>query len=483
LAEADGSPFFWLGDTAWEIVHRLDREEVTRYLDDRAAKGFTIIQVVAHGRITDGWATAPNRYGHAPYLDGDLRRPNARFFAHLDWVIDAALDRGIRTALLPVWAGSAVVHSTALNVDNAEEHGHWIGTRYREHGIIWVLGGDIGPVWHVTRAPLDDGAATPELIDFRPVYDALAAGIRRGAGDDAFFTYHPTPGAPDEVPLARTSPYFGDRPWFGLNMIQSSHIDANPAIVDEHGAFQRALDGGATANVWSGPYNYLPIGEEYRSHPARPVVDGEPCYEDHPRWRDTSYDGGLWYAADVRNAAYHALFAGATGHTYGHVSVWDFHGAGGIHEERIYFPEGFPRPAWEESLEAPGAGQMQHARRLIESRPFFDRIPDDALVVGDAGVGAAHINATRGADGSFAFVYLPRGGSVEVDLSTLSGPGTAWWFDPRTGAATKTADHPGSGIQGYRAPSSGIDDDWVLVLDVAAAGYGAPGSPTGEGTS
>ena len=35
----DGKPFFYLADTAWELFHRLNREEATRYLEDRVARG------------------------------------------------------------------------------------------------------------------------------------------------------------------------------------------------------------------------------------------------------------------------------------------------------------------------------------------------------------------------------------------------------------------------------------------------------------
>ncbi len=43
LVKEDGTPFFYLGDTAWELFHRLNREEATTYLEDRAKKGFTVI--------------------------------------------------------------------------------------------------------------------------------------------------------------------------------------------------------------------------------------------------------------------------------------------------------------------------------------------------------------------------------------------------------------------------------------------------------
>ncbi len=47
LVTAQARPFFWLGDTAWELFHRLNREEATRYLEDRAQQGFTVIQAQA----------------------------------------------------------------------------------------------------------------------------------------------------------------------------------------------------------------------------------------------------------------------------------------------------------------------------------------------------------------------------------------------------------------------------------------------------
>src|SRR5688572_31897531 len=46
LTTGDGSPFFYLGDTAWELLHRLTREEAESYLKRRAEQGYTVIQTV-----------------------------------------------------------------------------------------------------------------------------------------------------------------------------------------------------------------------------------------------------------------------------------------------------------------------------------------------------------------------------------------------------------------------------------------------------
>ena len=88
LVTERGEPFFYLGDTAWELFHRLTREEADLYLKDRAAKGFTVIQAVALAEL-DGLNT-PNAYGDTPLHRNDPAQPNEAYFRHVDWVIDRA---------------------------------------------------------------------------------------------------------------------------------------------------------------------------------------------------------------------------------------------------------------------------------------------------------------------------------------------------------------------------------------------------------
>ena len=101
LVTADDRPFFWLGDTAWELFHRLDREQADHYLRRRAAQRFTVIQAVVLAEL-DGLHT-PNAYGHLPLLDDDPTRPVEAYFAHVDWVIARANALGMYVGLLPTW--------------------------------------------------------------------------------------------------------------------------------------------------------------------------------------------------------------------------------------------------------------------------------------------------------------------------------------------------------------------------------------------
>ena len=182
LEREDGTPFFYLGDTAWELFHRLNREEAIRYLDNRTSKGFTVIQAVALAEL-DGLNT-PNPYGFTPLVDNDPARPNVKpgpdndYWDHVDWVIDAANDRGLVIGLLPTWGDKWNlkwgVGPVVFTPENAERYGEWLGHRYHEKDVIWIVGGD---------RPLEEEV-------HGGIVQAMARGIRRSDGDTH----------PDDVP-------------------------------------------------------------------------------------------------------------------------------------------------------------------------------------------------------------------------------------------------------------------------------------------
>jgi hypothetical protein len=107
LITATGKPFFYLGDTAWELFHRLTREEAVRYLDDRAGKGFNVIQAVALAEL-DG-LNDPNPYGHRPLLGNDPLRPDVKdgpandYWDHVDFIVTQANAKGLYVGFLPTW--------------------------------------------------------------------------------------------------------------------------------------------------------------------------------------------------------------------------------------------------------------------------------------------------------------------------------------------------------------------------------------------
>lgn len=206
----------------------------------------------------------------------------------------------------------------------------------------------------------------------------------------------------------------------------------------------------------------------------KPVVDGEPLYEDHP----VSFDAkklGHSIAADVRRPLYWDLFSGTFGHTYGHHSVWQMWSPGKNAINNPLMP-------WFEALDQPGAGQMQHARHLLESRPFLTRIPDDSVLVTDRvptavpGTGRYHFAATRDTDGTYAMVYSPVGRPFTVRMDVIKAARVkAWWFNPRDGSATAFGNFDNQGEREFVSPDKGEMIDWILVLDDAAKNYPTPG--------
>ena len=277
----DGSAFFYLGDTDWGLFH-MTREDADLYLSDRAAKKFTVIQAVA---AFWGGLARPNAYGQTVFVDGDPTHPNEAYFQNVDYIVDKAQSLGLYVAIVPIWSkeyvqqdpsilqkpGAEQAVRTAIRaqspsvVDQARAftYGKFLGSRYRDKPVIWILGGD----WFA------DGV--------EDIWRSLATGLVAGDGGNHLKTYHP------KSPRS-SSQWFQNDAWLDFNMIQSGHTVLNR--------------------------NYDLVAADYERTPIKPVVDGEGGYEDIA---DGMVSGGKILPQDVRRIAYCAVFAGAAGYTYG----------------------------------------------------------------------------------------------------------------------------------------------------------------------
>nr|MDQ3010992.1 DUF4038 domain-containing protein [Acidobacteriota bacterium] len=312
LVQANGSPFFYLGDTAWELFHRLNREEADRYLKNRASKGFTVIQAVALAEL-DG-LNDPNAYGHRPLVDNDPVKPDVKdganndYWDHVDYIVKRAESMGLYIGFLPTWGDKWNkkwgVGPEVFNVQNAGVYGEWLGQRYKDApNIIWILGGD---------RPVENDVQ-------KEIIRLMALGLRKGDGGAHLMTLHPTGGQ-------GSSEIFHNDDWLDFNMRQNGHTpEFNP--------------------------RYEQTRADYDRTPIKPVLDGEPIYEDHPV-SFKAKEFGHSVAADVRRPLYWNLFTGACGHTYGHHSVWQMAQAGRN-------PVNNPLLPWQQAMDQPRAAQMQ----------------------------------------------------------------------------------------------------------------------------
>lgn len=429
LVYKDNTPFFYLGDTAWELFHRLDRDEAVHYLKDRAKKGFTVIQAVALAEM-DG-LDAPNPYGHLPLADNDPTKPNEEYWKHVDFVVDQAASLGLVVGFLPTWGDKwhgKGYDPLIFTPQNAEAYGEWLGRRYKEKPIIWILGGD----------------RLVENDTHREVIRAMAKGLAKGDEGRHLMTFHPRGGA-------GSAEVFHQDKWLDFNMRQNGH--------------QAEFDG-----------RYDKTRFDYDRTPVKPVLDGEPIYEDHPVSFNAKTNGHS-IAVDVRRPLYWDLFTGACGHTYGDHCIWQF-----WDPEKKREPKNFPLLPWKQALEQPGASQMQHGRFLLESRPYLTRIPDDSVIVESPiktempGAGLRRFVATRDSEGAYAMVYCPIGKPFKVRMNKITGAQVkAWWFNPRDGSATAIGEFPNSGEREFCPEPKGEMLDWVLVLDDASKNFPAPG--------
>jgi hypothetical protein len=204
--------------------------------------------------------------------------------------------------------------------------------------------------------------------------------------------------------------------------------------------------------------------------PTKPTLDAEPNYEDHPvnPWPKWNPDNGYYRAYDVRKQTYRSVFAGAPGVTYGHHAVWQFMSA---REETVNYPD----RGWINAIDRPGAFQVGYLKKLIESRPMLNRIPDQSIIVNGQGEKGEHIEAFHAADNSYAMIYLPVGKTITVNTSFMKCKNViAWWFNPKDASVQKTTVERKDQME-LTSPTIGVENDWVLIIDDATKNYKEPG--------
>ena len=388
IIHADGTPFFWLGNTAWLLPERLTREEAEYYLNKERELGYNVEQI----QVLNGTPTF-NIYGRQANDESfDCSRFSTSgqygYWEHLDYIIDIAAANGIYIAMDCVWGSQIGI----LDEKKAALYGKFLGERYKDKpNIIWLIGGDIR------------GDKKPE------VWDALARAIRK-ADANHIMTFHPR---------GRTTSawWFNDREWLDFNMFQSGHR--------RYG--QRRGDGDYTIKDNTEEDNWRYVDMSFEVEPLKPTIDGEPSYEDIPQGLH-DLDAPRWQDYDVRRYAYWAVFGGAFGHTYGHNSVMQFIRPG------LLASFGAEKPWWE-AMNDPGYGQMRYLKWLMLSFPFAERIPDQSIIAGTNGERYDRVIATRGDD--YLLVYNYSAKPMSIDLTKISGDKKkVWWMNPADGSLT-----------------------------------------------
>ncbi len=425
LQHENGKPFFWLGETAWLLPSRSNRDEVDYFMAETRKNGYNVVQISTLHTIS-----AMNFYGHWALPNGfDFKNIDKageyNYWQHVDYIVERAQRNGIYIGIVCVWGGP--VKSKQLSVEDAKKYGKFLAERYKKYpNIIWLIGGD------------ERGDVEPE------VWQALARSIR-SIDSDHLMTFHPRG-------RTTSTTWFNNEPWLDFNMFQSGHRRYN----------QRNGDGDYPIEENTEEDNWRFVERSLAAVPLKPVLDGEPSYEDIPHGL---HDAGerRWQAEDVRRYAYWSVFAGSFGHTYGHNSTMQMLRPG-------YMPSFGAKKPWWEALHDPGCQQMKYLKKLMLAFPYFDRIPDQSVIANANGSQYERVIATRGKDYILVYNYTNR--MAEIDMTKISGANKkAWWYSPSNGSVSYIGKFD-NGKQAFAHDSGyGSGNDWVLIITDSTVSY------------
>jgi hypothetical protein len=263
LVDQSGQWFLILGDSPWSIISGLTREEEEQYLENRRAKGFNsiivnLIEHKFHGPV--------DRYGEGPFTTpGDFSTPNEKYFAHADWVIRKAGEKGMQVFLAPIYLGYIrtdegwVEEALANGPEKCRAWGRYVGKRYRDFdNLVWIIGGDRNPE------------------DARQDVDAVAAGIKEFDTRHLFTAHcHPENSAVDQ---------YKDDGWLDLN------------------------------DTYTYSIVHVKLLADYNRTRVMPFFLIETTYEGEHNASEVQ----------IRRQAYWALLCGATGQFMGNRPIWLF---------------------------------------------------------------------------------------------------------------------------------------------------------------
>ena len=421
----DGSPFFYLADTAWMLFNKLTDDDARRLFKDRAEKGFTVIQSVVFRDLFD--PNTPNVAGAPPFLtEADMHavEMNPVWLDRVVRLTRLAGEYGLVMGLLPTWGDKWNAHSNSagpviMDASSGRRYCRRLSDRLGECGnVIWILGGD---------SPLQTRGHV-ELLR------AMAEGIRAGASGDRLIAFHP--------PGPGSSEALHSEPWLDFHALQTSHIKPNVP-------------------------NYAFIERLFGIRPAKPCLDMEPNYELSPMfaigWHGVQPPRSATFSAyDVRKAYYRSVLAGAAGFTYGCEPVRQLVRRG----DRVHVWDGVDMPLWTDAIHAPGSSQLAMLKGLLLERSYFTRVPAQELLLPLRQAGAwadelsiampsalahntdpvAHIAAARCSEGGYVMAYTPVRQMVILDTAGLRSKRLRLSaYNPETGdrEASYELDNPG----------------------------------------
>jgi hypothetical protein len=415
---ADGTPFFWLGDTWWMgLTNRLSWPDGFQTLTaDRVAKGFSVVQIVAglYPDMPPFDSRGTNEAGF-PWQQ-DFARINPAYFDMADLRIQHLVDQGIVPCIVGCWGYFLPI----MGVAKMKQHWRYLIARWGAYPVIWCLAGEGAMPYYLSKTHDTDAATQKhgwtELARYVRTTDAFAHPI----------TIHPSRSARNCV---------DDASVLDFDMLQTGHDDRRSA-----------------------PSTVETILNSSRAEPKMPVLVGEVCYEGIMEASREEVQRYMFWAA---------ILSGAAGHTYGANGIWQVNT-----REKPYglspHGHGWGDTPWEVAYQLPGSRQLGLAKGLLtryrwwklESRP--DLVEPHWNEQNYWQPFAAHI------PGELIVAFTPSGGKA-LRFKEVSAGMQALFWNPTDGSEHVMGPVMPDGAGNWQAPEFPIFRDWVVVLESASA--------------
>jgi hypothetical protein len=436
FAHADGTPFFWLGDTWWMgLVKRLHwKDEFAELTRDRREKGFTVIQLTAglYGDLDQNFDERAEGDGGFPWTQ-DFTRIRPEYFD----AADARVMHLVEEGLVPCVVGSWGYWLPWLGEARMQQHWRNLIARWGALPVVWCVAGETSMPWYLSSSQESDARS------LRTGWTSIVRYVRQSDPFQRLVTTHPK-----HATLSRDE--IEDPALLDFDLHQSGH-STRP-----EGQVKIALKG-------------------WNREPVMPSLSGEARYEKLTLKREwvspaeglPDRDGLAEIGTRQARQAFwaHLLASGCAGHTYGASGIFQ------INRDDWTFGKSFSgvdwgRLSWREAMNLPGSTHLAHANRLLLTLPWHRLTPAAQLA---AGATAAAVTP----DGRHALIFTANGTQFTVEKTRLGHDVTARWFDPTTGKETRLDPAPFRDSDQPQLKPPGLngagDPDWVLVLESNAA--------------
>jgi len=468
---ADGTPFFWLGDTIWDFnslraglgaPSEFANQNLAQWILDRKQKGFTVAlaQFFWIAGRNEGGYPFPNNASVAG--NGDFSNLNADHFQALDTRVSALHDNGFVIAIHPSW-----LSEFRMTVEDSSLLSRYLLARYGGYNLVWSLTGEYQEKYPSTNV-WDDSPWALCWNYGSNVPNANCEWNQLGRAVDAYNAYdHPV----SIHPGSRYGPWDTPPPAWGANAnLQSSSGEFHTQSWLDHNWLQT---GQFLENLF---YVHQRTEADYARTPVKPAIHSEGFYENEKE------EGAS--PADIRWQAWTAWLNGAAGHVYGAGGLYQFYDPTAPSNTHVPYEQ----TPWNAALGYPGSGYLRNVRDFMTAMDWWKFEPRrDWLRVNGSPVSAPTANDitpphAAAIPNQIVVVYIPRGnGGNTITIANLgSGPYVVQAFDPRLGSFAPLNNGnpitPSNGSWTIPASVFADNEDWVVRL---TAGATLPTPPTG----